>query len=288
MGRGKISAVLLLLFLPTFFFLSNRLWQQRIEVRRNVEAGFILPSKFSRIMALDYKGLLSDYQLLQIITFYGGRVMYGQELSEDDWRYIIAGLESVTDLDPYFLDPYLLGEGLLTWEAGKLEEANRLLEKGAEYRSENWLFPFYIGFNYFYFLKDNAKGAEYLMKASRLPGSPSFLPTLAARLGYYGGQSKMAIVFLKGLLDQTSDPRLRNRLQKRLRVLERAATIEEAVRKFHETQGRMPANPQELVSKGYLKELPEEPYGGKWIILSNGRIFSTSKFVDKLPQKNEK
>jgi hypothetical protein len=185
----------------------------------------------------------------------------------------------VTDLDPYFLDPYVLGQGLLTWGAGRVEAANRLLEKGMEHRTSDWRMPFYVGFNHFYFLEDYAKGGEYIMRAARMEGSPGYLPTLAGRLNYYGGQSKTGLLFLRELLADSNDPRMRARLEARLTALERAVMLEEKLAEFQEEQGRAAQSLEELVQAGYLDELPPDPYGGQWIILKSGRVFSTSRFV---------
>lgn len=278
---GRLAAPLLVLFclLPAYFLLQGDLWEGRAELRRSAQAGYVIPSKFSRVLALEHKGLLSDFLLLKTITFFGERVIAEQPLNDEDWRFITGSLDAVTDLDPYFLDPYLLGEGLLTWESGKVEEANRLLEKGRKYRYWDWQLPFYIGFNYFYFLGDNEKGAEYLLEAARLPDSLGFLPDLAARIGYYGGKSRDAAVFLKGIIAQTDDRRVKDRLEKRLSALERAALIEDLVARFKQERGREPRDLLELIVSGYTETLPQDPYGGDWVLMETGRVFSTSRFV---------
>lgn len=272
----------LLLLVPLHLALSGKAWEDRAEARRATEAGYVLPSGFSRVLALEHRGLLSDYLLLKTITFYGEHLVHERQLNSEDWRYVVAGLDAVTDLDPYFLDPYILTESLVAWDAGLIEEANRLLAKGMEHRTWDWQIPFFIGFNHFYFRNEVEKGAEYLMAASRLPGSPDFLPRLAARLGYYGGKAKTAIMFLRGILAQTEDELMRRRLEKRVLALERADLIEEAAERFNADHGRMPKGAPELLYGGYLAEIPEDPYGGEWVVLKHGRIFSTSRFVDTM------
>ena len=277
----RFTAILIVgLALAIYLIFSQYAWKSRSLVRQETKAGYVLPSKFSRILALGNKGLLSDFQFLELTTFWGGRILHGGNIKEEDWRYFISSVESITDLDPYFLDPYLLAEGFLTWEARQYEEANRLLEKGVENRTWDWNLPYFVGFNYFYFLHDYKNGANYVMKASKIHGAPGFLPTLASRLAYYGGKTKTAVLFLKGLLFDTKDPYLRKSLQLRLLALERAELIEEAVQKFKEDHGRLPKT-KELVNDGYLDEMPIDPYGGEWGILKNGRVFSTSKFVEE-------
>lgn len=277
--RSAIPLLLLLLFLPFYLVVQQASWQQQADVRQSARSGYVMPSRFSRVMALGNKGLFSDYLFLKGMTFVGERFLYKEPMSEEDWRFFIAILDTVTDLDPYFLDPYVLAESLLTWEAGEFEEANRLLEKGRRYKKAEWRLPFYIGFNHFYFLKDYEKGAQYIMEAARIPGSPSYLTTLAGRLNYYGGKSKTGILFLKEMLAENPDPRLGAQLETRIAALEIAAQLEDLLEKFRKEKGRSSESLEELITVGYIDRLPVDPYGGQWVILPSGRVFSTSRFV---------
>lgn len=273
--------------LAAHLFFHSGVWQNRAQVRAETPSGYVLPSKFSRVLALGNQGLLSDFLFLKTITFFGGKSGTGAPLTEDDWQYVIRSLDVVTDLDPYFVDPYFLAEGILAWDAGKPEEANKLLQKGARHRASDWRLPFFIGFNYFYFLGDHGAAADYIMTASRLPGSPDYLPTLAARLAYYGGKSKTALLFLRQMLAETDNALLHRQLELRLLALERAVAIEEALDQFRIKESREPASLAELVTLGYLTELPEDPYGGTWLILKSGRVFSTSKFAEGFEKKQQ-
>lgn len=284
--RRLLSILVLAVAISTYGFFFRGVWENREQVRTSIPAGYTIPSQFSRILALGNQGVLSDFLFLKISTFIGGRSGSGELLSENDWQFVTESLNVVTDLDPYFADPYVLAEGLLAWDAGMPEEANLLLIKGMKYRTWDWRLPFYVGFNYFYFLKDYEAASGFIMSASKLPGSPAYLATLGARLAYYGGKSKIALLFLKEMLAGTDDAMLKKRLNMRLLALERAVLIEEALDKFKAQEGRTPNKLSELVSTGYLIILPPDPYGGKWGVLKNGRVFSTSKFANA-PQKNE-
>jgi hypothetical protein len=280
-----LPILVLLIAVVVYGLLFQGVWASREQVRSNTPAGYIIPSKFSRILALGNQGLLSDYMFLKTATFVGGRSGSGEQLNEEDWQFVTSSLDVVTDLDPYFVDPYMLAEGLLAWDAGKPEEANRLLSKGMKYRTFDWRLPFFVGFNHFYFLKDYETASGFIMTASRLPGSPAYLATLGARLAYYGGKSKTALLFLEEMLAETDDVLLRSRLEMRMLALERAVAIEDALGKFKAQEGRSPEKLIELVTAGYLSELPLDPYGGRWRVLENGRVFSTSKFANAPPEK---
>jgi len=279
MRRSFCLTLFLLVSVLAHVFVTQEMWQLRDQVRREADAGYVLPSKFSAILAFGYKGLLADFLFLKAVTFYGERQISPGTLSDGDWEYLIASLDVVTDLDPYFEDPYVFAEGNLAWE-GKVAEANQLLEKGRKHREWDWRIPYYLGFNHFYFLQDYQKGGEYVMEAARIPGSQPFLSTLGARLAYYGGKSKTAVLFLKQMLVETKEVRLRARLEKRLFALERAVELEELLDRFTREQGRAPGRIEELVTFGYIDSLPQDPYGGQWRILENGRVFSSSKFTN--------
>jgi len=281
--RTVLLVIFTILVIPLYLVLQGACWRQREEVRRIAPAGYVMPASFGRVLAMGNRGLLSDYLFLKGMNFVGERFVTQEAMTEEDWRYFIAIIDRVTDLDPYFLDPYIMAEGILTWDAGKVAEANQLLEKGRKHRKNQWRIPFYMGFNYFYFLKDYAKGAEYIMEASRIAGSPPFLATLGGRLSYYGGKTRTGILFLKEIMAETKDPAFRAKMEIRLAAMERAASLEDLLEKFKKEKGRSPKSLNDLVAAGYLDRLPKEPYGGEWILLPSGRVFSTSRFV-----KNEK
>lgn len=283
--RRLLPVFLLVAALGLYFPLSRGMWDSRAKSRAETPAGYLIPSKFSRILALGHQGLLSDFLFLKTSTFIGGK---STKIGEADWQFVFRSLDVVTDLDPYFVDPYMLGEGLLAWDAGQPKLANQLLIKGTKYRTNDWRLPFFIGFNDFYFLKDYETASGYIMTAAQLPGSDSYLKTLGARLAYYGGKSKTALLFLQQMLTENDDPLLKKRLSLRLTALERAVVIEEAVEKFKAQQGRVPNPLSELVTAGYLAELPVDPYGGQWGLVENGRVFSSSRFAEAAPVKPKK
>lgn len=278
--RAGVNGLMLLVVLPLYLLVHDISWKQRAEVRRTAPPSYTLPAAFSRVLAMGYQGLLSDYEFLRATTFYGDRSVKQQQMSADDWDFFAYSLDVVTDLDPYFLDPYVLGEGLLTWDTQRYAEANALLRKGMEYRTWDWQLPYYVGFNHFYFLGDSATGSDYLMQAAEIPDSPVFLATLAARLAYYGGKSQTALVFLQQMLAETNSEALRQRMGKRLLALQGAVQIEEALQRYRKANAADLQVLSDLVRSGYLEELPQDPYGGQWVILKNGRVYSTSKFVE--------
>jgi tetratricopeptide (TPR) repeat protein len=168
---------------------------------------------------------------------------------------------------------------VLTWDAGRVTDANRLLEKALRHRPSDWVIPFYLGFNHFYFLRDNEKGAEYLMAASRLPESHAFLGLLASRLSTQAGRTEAAIMFLDELAGSTTDPRLKHEMTLRAEALQAIAVIERGIAAYKHRFGAAPTAVEQLVEARVLKALPPDPYGGRFFLDDQGRVQTTSRLV---------
>jgi tetratricopeptide (TPR) repeat protein len=202
-------------------------------------------------------------------------------IAPHEWDRLTEALRAATDLDPVFLDPYHFGEMVLTWDAGRVEDANRLLEKAIRYRKSDWVVPYYLGFNHFYFLHDNVKGSEYLMQASRLPESHRFVGLLASRLSTEAGRTEAAVVFLQEFAEATPDAALRQQLERRLEALKGIAVIERAVTSYRLQYGEPPQRLEQLIEARILKSLPGDPYGGRFFLDAEGRVQTTSRLVSR-------
>lgn len=239
----------------------------------------LLPAPAIHALDLEFDGVTADYLLLKTISYIGYKLLEKQHLTTDEWRTVVRMLNLTTDLDPRFWDPYLLGEMMLPWDAGMIDEANQLLKKAAHNRPEDFRPWYFLGFNAFFFEKNAAKAAPFLRRAAGLPGAPSFLKGLASRFSYYADQTAMGIAFLKNMLSVTRDQTLHANLEKRLAVLLTMQDLGKAVQRFRKEYDRVPSSLEELRDQGYIKKIPTDPYGGKFVILKNGRVYTTSNLV---------
>lgn len=230
-------------------------------------------------MALEFDGLASDYTFLKALVFFGSTSERKERprVKEWEWRWMSNILNASTDLDPYFLDPYYVAQAHLTWEGNMVRETNTLLDKGSRYRDWDWNIPFYIGFNHFYFLQNNEEGAVYLMEASKRPGAPSLLPQLAARLMYKANRTENAIIFLQEMIKRTDDEAIKKAYEKRLNALKGILFLERATAVYQDRFGRRPERLDDMITKNVIREIPEDPYGGKFYIDKDSTIKTTSE-----------
>lgn len=276
MIKKIITPLCLIIVLILFSFSWHNLNKIRKDFLDFNYLSYTTPSKITGPASLEFKGIVSDFLFLRMITSIGEKIGHKEQLTVKHADYIYNSADVITDLDPYFWDAYLFADMSLSWGFGEFEKANKLLLKAKKNRPNDYKVPYYIGFNYFYFLKDNINGAKYLMEAARLPNCPSYIPSLASRLSVYSLKHKTAILFLKDILSKTKNPMIAKQLTVRLNTLIILDTLESKVDEFKDKFGYYPKTLTELVDKKLIQNIPEDPYGGKFHISKGNRVFTTS------------
>lgn len=180
---------------------------------QEVQALSFLPSgEVLKPLVLGYDQVVADLIWLKVIQVVGEK----RGISPEGYLFIAHAIDVLTTLDPKFDYAYQFG-GVILSELGHLPaESNRLLQKGADANPIIWQLPFYMGYNYFFHLKDYHHAAEKMAIASRLPESPEWLPKLTSRLFVQANDPEVAIAFLQGMILETRDEKVRESLLKRI------------------------------------------------------------------------
>jgi hypothetical protein len=222
--------------------------------------------------AFGFRNVLADVVWLQAVQVAGNRKLTPTEY---DRLYVLLNVEA--DLDPKFEMPYLLG-GLVLGESPQHgREALRVFERGKVTHPADWRFPFYIGFTHYFSLGDAVAGGGALAEAARLPGGPAYLPGLASRMLSEAREPESALVLLRTIVPQESDPSRQAVLERRIRevTVERdLQALERAVERYREKTGSIPAELSDLVREGILATIPPEPNGGNYILDRGGKVGS--------------
>ncbi len=280
--RVKLLFICFLLLCATILPLNSDLTEYKQELLLRTEHDYVMPPLFVKLTALDFRGLMADFQLLDAINFIGNKTQQQQPITKQEWDYFIDIILSVTELDPRFYDPYYFSGALLAWGPKRFDDALFILERGMHERENDFHIPFVMSFIYFYFKNEPRKGAELLQIAANRPGAPkTFFAKLSARLAFYSGDQQLGISFLNMMIQNEKNPSINLMYSKRKIALENSLIVEDAVRLHKEKHGEFPNSIDQLISADFLKEVPIEPYGGNWIILKNGRVYSSSNFTDK-------
>jgi len=213
---------------------------------------------------LGYHHLGADLLWLRLIQVIGKK-----RNSADEYEWMYHALDVITTLDPQYAYAYYAGGVILGDLANRPDLSNRLLDKGVRANPAVWNIPFLLGYNYYFLLGDPAKGAEYIMRAARLPDGPSYLPGLATRMAAEAGNPDTALAFLEARLTDTHDPQMREVLANRMKevIIERDLRLLERAVEAYRTQRRtLPRTITGLVVAGALPSLPQEPFGGDYLL----------------------
>lgn len=243
-----------------------------------------MPAIVTRSIAAEFDGVLADYYQFKLMTFMGMKLQFQTPPTYDEWILMYNICLQITHLDPKFWDPYQFAEMMLVWQAKMIKETNELLLIAAKARPDDFRPNYFIGFNHFYFLKDTVNAAHHMRLAANLPDAPVYLKGLASRLSIYGNQTRLGIAFLKDLLATTNDPSITAYFQKRIEVLEIMVFLEDKVKEYKINFHVAPKKLTDLLDNNILQKIPDDPYGGEFILLPNGRVYTTSELVEKKEQ----
>ena len=236
----------------------------------------ILRPETARLGSLGFEALVSNYYWLRAVQIVGGDAMFFQHAAT-----IAKLIDAATTVDPWVDHPYRFASLSLTDSAESVQEANRLMRRGIAYHPRDWRNRFYLSFNHFFYLGDDATAAAELEPAVTMPGAPPYLGRLHARLRSQQGSLEVAAAYLQELLRETEDGYRRAEYEKALDEIEterRARFLDEAREVFRRHNGRDIETVAELVSgpNAPLNSLPPEPHGWEWQLDSeSGEIVSS-------------
>ncbi len=233
-----------------------------------------VPSSASaRILALGHRTTLSDLYWLATVQYIGE-----PRADKRGWEKLYPLVDLVTDLDPRHGYAYQTA-GIVLSAAGRLDESDRILEKGIEKGPPYWTFPYYLAFNAWFYRGDTAAGARWAERAARTPGASPNISHLAVALASKSGTPEDAIAMLLELRGAVKDEATAARLDEQLKlaILERdAQALERAAARFRSERGRELGSLDELVAAGLVARLPPDPFGGRYVwSAAEGKVHSS-------------
>ena len=138
-----------------------------------------------------FRTSIADAYYLNMVQYYGEHVNGDGRLDS-----LPQMVELVTRLSPRFARAYLFGAFALI-DAGRPDVSYRVLQRAFKENPGDYRYPSYLGFFVYRYGKGKTKNvvaAQWYEKAAAIPGSPSYLPRLAAALLGKGGETEKAIV----------------------------------------------------------------------------------------------
>lgn len=261
----------LVLILP----FTDYLEQRPVEVK----LGYIPHQQLLKIASGEHSATVSGLSVMNVLFYFGTLLQKFHEnvIIRPEFFNMFKTLQASIHLDPYNMDAYYFAQASFTWELKRIEEVNYLLEIGMKNRTWDAWIPFYLGFNYAYFLKDYQKAAGYMQRAAEISGNPLFA-NLAARYFFESEQTGFGLAFLETMIANAKDPAVKQTYELRRDALQATQEIEAALTAYRAERGAA-ENLQVLVETGFLSVIPVDPYGGDFYLDKDERVRTTSKFA---------
>lgn len=257
----------------------SRLMRERPAV---VKLGFTPSPMTLELTSGEHRYIVAEMIALKVLMYFGSLVneWKNQIFLPPEYFNMFRTLDTVLHLDPYNADVYYFAQAVFTWDVGRARDVNRFLEYGMKYRTWDPMLPFFAGFNAAYFLKDYDTAACHMRRAAEISGNPS-MARLASRYYYESGRSEMAARFLEDMIRSAPSNQEAELYRLRRDALLSAKILQDAVVVYRAKEGHFPVGLDDLLISGVLKQLPEDPYGGRFYIDNAGQVRSTSKFAPK-------
>lgn len=176
-----------------------------------------------------------------------------------DTGYLVRAQREVARLNACHEDNYYLANGLLTW-GGAVEQGNDVLRAAVECRFWDEFPPFFYGINLSFFQRDNEEAARVLeIGAQRSTQNAAAMQRLAIMLrAEQFADERLALNYLIQQRDSSTDPKLKDMLDKRVIRLQGLLDLREAQRRFEPDHGPL-ASLEQLVEAGIIDSLPIDP-----------------------------
>lgn len=258
--------------LPFTGYLSRRPVMEKL--------GYIPDYRVNRFIAADHQVLAGSALVMKALLYFGSLMEKSANklATPPDYLSMYHTIYNGLKLDPYNMDAYYFAQAFMTWDVGRVKEANALLDYGMKYRTWDPMLPFFAGFNSAWFLKDYTRAAKYYQKAAELSGSELSI-NLAGRYLWQSGRTEQAIAYLAMMEKGAGNDAVRNSFRTRLQAFREVRRIEVARDRFRTEWGRAPASVEELLDAGMLSPPPRDPYGGRFYLEPDGQVATTSKFT---------
>jgi tetratricopeptide (TPR) repeat protein len=248
------SAVLIVISLAVATFLTGVLEQRRPQLPPGL-ADTDLDLHGSRLegFAFGMEGLLADWYYMRSLQYIGHKLLdnKGAEINLDDLRalnprLLYPLLENATDLDPRFLAAYEYGAMVLP--SIDAEKAIALTRKGIENNSDKWRLYQHLGYVYWR-LERYGEAAEAYERGAAVAGAPPIMRLMASNMRSDGTSRETFRTVYSEMLASSTDERVREMAERKLRELntaEDSEAIDRVLDEFKTRNGRCANNLREV------------------------------------------
>ena len=251
------------------------------------EEQLYLGGQTAKRVSLAFGGLASDWYWMRSLQYVGRKVINYEDthasefqlsLNALDLRLLPSLLRMSTTLDPQFMAPYEYGAVILP--TFNDEEAVALLQAGIAANPDAWRLYQHLGYIYWQ-RHDYEKAAQSYANGAQLPGAPSWMFAMSARMKAEGGSRGAAREMYLRLYEASEDETVRRMVEKqvlRIDSLEERDLIRRVLADFSAQAGRCAASWKDVTQLMRTTRLridartgaPIDPSGSPYKLINNG------------------
>jgi tetratricopeptide (TPR) repeat protein len=236
---------------------------------------YISSPKIVRRASLGFDGLMACIYWTRAVQYFGHR-HYERARSYNELAPL---LEITTSLDPNLIPAYQFGASFLAPAppngAGQPDRAIQLMNYGIEHNPDNWRLYYDLGFVYYTEVHDYKKAGEIFARGARVPNAHPFMKILAAQMEEHAGDYATARMLWTATYESSREKNIRQNALEHLRCIrvdEDVEHLQDAVTRFGQRTGRLPASMAELIAAEHLPGIPVDPDGHPYQMTPEGRI----------------
>jgi tetratricopeptide (TPR) repeat protein len=185
--------------------------------RQGSQERLYFPSgQFLREAACGFREVAADYLWFQAVQYYGG-----YRKGEHDMRYFDLLIESITRLDPRFVEAYYFASLVYSLDYGDVPRAVTILGRGITRNPDVASLPFHAGFLYYVFRKNYPRARIWFDRAASRPDASEFHKRFAAFARRRAGDLEGSLGLWRHLRDTATNPELRNVAEEHIAACER-------------------------------------------------------------------
>jgi len=174
-------------------------------------------------LSMGFNGLVADWYWMRSLQYIGRKILSVPEdveldsLGQLNLKLLAPLLDTATTLDPQFLEPYEYAAVVLP--DVDVVEAIRITKKGIAANPQAWRLYQHLG--YIYWQQRDFKAAiETYGQGAKIPGAPSWMEAMSARMAAEGGSRGVAREIYSRMYEQAADKKVKDMALRRLMQLD--------------------------------------------------------------------
>ena len=238
-------------------------------------------------LSLGYEELIADIYWIRALQYFSNTKSINMDPSE-----LYKYFDIITDLDPKFVNAYRYGGTFLAEPPdlglGEIELGIKLLDKGRLNNPENFRLVLDEAFIYYIYTNNLKRASELFEEASEKESLSEIrkasLKGMAALALSKTGNLELSkkiwtYIYKTSSIEGRKEHALSN--LKEIETMEHENRLTGALRSYYDDKKSLPNKIEGLVDSGYIKNVPEDPFGGKFLIQFDSKKVVSSKLAMK-------